>query len=49
LKAGKHVLVEKPMTSNLKDAAKLVRTAKENGKILFCGIKSRWAPSTQPG
>jgi len=47
LKAGKHVLVEKPMTSNLKDAAKLVRAAKESGKVLFCGIKSRWAPSTQ--
>ncbi|MFN3421397.1 MAG: Gfo/Idh/MocA family protein [Armatimonadota bacterium] len=47
LKAGKHVLVEKPMTSNLKDAVKIVKAAKENGKVLFCGIKSRWAPSTQ--
>ncbi len=47
LKAGKHVLVEKPMASNLKNAAKMVKTAKENGKVLFCGIKSRWAPSTQ--
>lgn len=47
LKAGKHVLVEKPMTSNLKDAVKIVKAAKENGKVLFCGIKSRWASSTQ--
>ncbi|MFN4179849.1 MAG: Gfo/Idh/MocA family protein, partial [Armatimonadota bacterium] len=47
LKAGKHVLVEKPMTSNLKDAVKIVKAAKEKGKILFCGIKSRWASSTQ--
>lgn len=47
LKAGKHVLVEKPMTSNLKDAVKIVKAAKENRKVLFCGIKSRWTSSTQ--
>ncbi len=47
LKAGKHVLVEKPMASNLKGATAMVKTAKETGKVLFCGIKSRWAASTQ--
>lgn len=46
LKAGKHVLVEKPMTSTLKDAAKMVKLAKESGKTLFCGIMSRWSPTT---
>lgn len=47
LKAGKHVLVEKPMASNLKDATKMVKTAKEMGKVLFCGIISRWSPDIQ--
>lgn len=47
LKAGKHVLVEKPMASNLKGAAAMVKAAKEAGKVLFCGIKSRWAASTR--
>lgn len=47
LRAGKHVLVEKPMASRLKDAVAMVRAAQQAGKVLFCGIKSRWAPSTQ--
>lgn len=47
LKAGKHVLVEKPMASDLKDAEKMVKTAKEKGKVLFCGIISRWSPFIQ--
>ncbi len=47
LKAGKHVLVEKPMASSLKGAAAMVKAAKQSGKVLFCGIASRWAPSTQ--
>lgn len=47
LKAGKHVLVEKPMASSLKGAAAMVKAAKQAGKVLFCGIASRWAPKTQ--
>jgi predicted dehydrogenase len=47
LRAGKHVLVEKPMASDLKQAVAMVRAAKENGRVLFCGIKSRWSAGTQ--
>lgn len=47
LKAGKHVLVEKPMASSLKEATAMVRVAKQSGKILFCGIHSRWSLSLQ--
>lgn len=35
LKHGKHVLVEKPLTTNLSDARKLVRLAKSTGCILM--------------
>ena len=35
LKAGKHILVEKPMTQTEKDARTLVRLAKKYGKILM--------------
>ena len=34
LKAGKHVLLEKPFTSNAEEARKLVETAKETGMVL---------------
>lgn len=34
LKAGKHVLCEKPLALNAKEAADMYRTAKENGVIL---------------
>ncbi len=47
LRAGKHVLVEKPMASDLKQAVAMVRAAKSNGRVLFCGIKSRWSAGTQ--
>lgn len=35
LDAGKHVLVEKPLTSNAKEAEELVKLAKERGKTLM--------------
>jgi len=35
LQAGKHVLVEKPMTNSLKDASELVKLAKKTKKILM--------------
>lgn len=37
LKAGKHVLVEKPMTTNLPDALPLERVAQESGKVFMVG------------
>jgi predicted dehydrogenase len=36
LDAGKHVLVEKPLTSTLADAEKLVQAAEDRGLILMC-------------
>ncbi len=38
LKAGKHVLVEKPMATNVKQAEKLLETAEEEGLHLTCGF-----------
>ncbi len=35
--AGKNVLIEKPMTLNVMDAEKLIKLAKEKGKILMVG------------
>ncbi len=35
LKAGKHVLIEKPMTASVKEAETLVQMAKELGKVLM--------------
>lgn len=44
LKAGKHVLCEKPMAAKLSDATAMVRAAKEAGKILHIAIHSRYQP-----
>ena len=35
LLTGKHVLIEKPMTSNAKEAEELIRIAEENNKVLM--------------
>ena len=45
LKAGKHVLCEKPMAAKLADAVAMVRAAKESGKILHIAIHSRFRPN----
>jgi len=37
LKAGKHVLVEKPLTANSPEGAKLAALAKEKGRVLMVG------------
>jgi predicted dehydrogenase len=42
LKAGVHVLLEKPMATDLQDAEKLVDTAKNSGKILMVGMSHRY-------
>ena len=44
LETGKHVFVEKPMAVFLDDATAMVRAARRAGKILMCGIKSRYNP-----
>lgn len=45
LKAGKHVLCEKPMAATLADATAMTRAAKESGKILHIAIHSRFRPN----
>jgi UDP-N-acetylglucosamine 3-dehydrogenase len=47
LKAGKHVLVEKPMATNVKQAEKLLETAEEEGLHLSVGFLMRFIPGIQ--
>lgn len=42
LKAGKHVLCEKPLAINAEEAQKMVDTAKETGKLLMVGFVRRF-------
>lgn len=42
LLAGKHVVVDKPFTTNSKDADELIELAKEQGKILTVHHNRRW-------
>ncbi|CZR68711.1 related to dimeric dihydrodiol dehydrogenase [Phialocephala subalpina] len=44
IKAGKHVLVEKPMTMNARDAEILIATAKEKGVFLMEALWTRFNP-----
>jgi UDP-N-acetylglucosamine 3-dehydrogenase len=47
LKAGKHVLVEKPMANQIKQAELLLKTAEENGLHLTVGFLMRFIPGLQ--
>ena len=47
LKAGKHVLCEKPMASNLKEAQEMFAEAEKKNLILLEGMRSIYAPSFQ--
>jgi len=47
LKAEKHVLVEKPMATNVKQAEKLLATAEEKGLHLTVGFLMRFIPGVQ--
>ncbi|HUT16759.1 MAG TPA: Gfo/Idh/MocA family oxidoreductase [Acidobacteriota bacterium] len=47
LKAGKHVLVEKPMATNTKQAEKLLETAGKNDLHLTVGFLMRFIPGLQ--
>jgi len=46
LKAGKHVICEKPMATSYKDAKLMCDTAKEAGKVLSIGYQYRNRPET---
>jgi predicted dehydrogenase len=45
LRAGKHVLVEKPMTTTREDAARLVQDVRETGLILLVGQIVHFQPN----
>lgn len=47
LKAGKHVLCEKPIAGNAKDGQAMVDAAKKEKKILQIGLHQRFQPSSQ--
>jgi UDP-N-acetylglucosamine 3-dehydrogenase len=47
LKAGKHVLVEKPMANHTKQGAKLLETAEKNDLHLTVGFLMRFIPGLQ--
>ena len=44
LESGKHVLVEKPLATNLNDCDRMIRVAEECQKILMVNYTHRWAP-----
>ena len=45
MRAGKHVLCEKPLTRTLKEAEEMVRVARETRKVLKCGFNHRHHPA----
>lgn len=47
LRAGKHVLVEKPMAMTARQAAAMCAEAKKARKVLTIGFQQRFRPSTQ--
>ncbi len=47
LKAGKHVMLDKPMATNAADAAKLVAEAKKQKVLLMVGQNQRFIPEVQ--
>ena len=47
LRAGKHVLVEIPMSETLVDAERIVKTQRETGRIAMAGHTRRFNPSHQ--
>ena len=44
LNAGLHVICEKPMAYNTKEAEEMLAAAKRNGKLLMIGFVSRYSP-----
>ncbi|HHT07654.1 MAG: Gfo/Idh/MocA family protein [Christensenellales bacterium] len=47
LKAGKHVMCEKPMAINYEEAQKMLKAAQETGKLLTVGYQSRYRADSQ--
>lgn len=47
LHAGKHVMCEKPMALNYKEACQMMDAAKETGKILTIGYQNRYRADSQ--
>jgi predicted dehydrogenase/threonine dehydrogenase-like Zn-dependent dehydrogenase len=47
LAAGKHVFIEKPMTTSLEDAAAIVEAADRSNLIVRVGFNRRFSPYTQ--
>jgi D-galactose 1-dehydrogenase len=48
LRAGKHVLLEKPPGATVSELAPLIATARETGRTLFATWHSRFAPAVEP-
>ena len=48
LKAGKHVLLEKPPGATVSDLGPLVAAARQTGRTLFATWHSRFAPAVEP-
>ena len=49
MEAGKHVLIEKPMTTNVREADSLVRVARETGKKVQVAFNHRWLSAYHEG
>ncbi|PTQ57347.1 MAG: Myo-inositol 2-dehydrogenase 1 [Candidatus Carbobacillus altaicus] len=47
LQAGKHVLVEKPMTKTVEEAEALVRAARDSDKVVQVGFVRRYGSTTE--
>lgn len=45
LKAGKHVMCEKPMATSIEDAKEMIRVSEETGRMLFIAQNQRLAPA----
>lgn len=47
LRAGRHVLLEKPMAATLDDAAAITQAARQSDRILMVALKTRYSPYMQ--
>ncbi|HEX7632191.1 MAG TPA: Gfo/Idh/MocA family oxidoreductase [Lacunisphaera sp.] len=47
LRAGKHVMLDKPMATNQRDAVRLASEAKKRGLLLMVGQNQRFTPEVQ--
>ena len=45
MRAGKHVLCEKPLTKTLEEAKEMIRVSRETDRILKCGFNHRHHPA----